>query len=189
VSKDLLTKFKEAEDSLSFYEERRSAKELEMTEEMVIWQRPASRPVLSTEQVLKNKIFNVTSIIEKNLDLKIKGKVDGDSWSLKKIGTLTESNFFRNFFNQQKDYCNLAITLTPDTFSFEGYRMIEVTNRYSERVPLDTLGKMKEVFGKSFQMIKKDYGKNEKGLNVIILGFHYRGSDISRTQHKQEARN
>lgn len=179
MKKTLLEKFKDAELVHDVITEGKLSSSSEVVEEMVLWQ-SAKRATFNPWNNLKSKISEFSCLKEKDINFKHRPDVSYESWAFKKVNKFFSNKDLTSFFAGQNDYCNLNILIEKESINIEAYRMIEVTSTYRERVSLELLKSLKNQFGSQFKVIRKDYGKNDKGLNVLILGFSYMAKERAK---------
>lgn len=179
VKKTLIDKFRDAETVHDVISEGKRSVDSEVVEEMVLWQ-SAKRATFNPWNNLKLKISDLSCLKEKDINFKRRPDVSYESWAFKKVNKFFSNKDLSSFFAGQNDYCNLNILVENKSISVEAYRMIEVTSSYRESLSLELLKSLKKKLGSNFEIIRKDYGKNEKGINVLILGFHYKAKERAR---------
>lgn len=188
VRKNLLQKFQEAEEIFRTHSSKPDSQDV-LLEEVVVWRRTRRQEPSFSDHV-RSKILEATGLASKDLQLSLRGKANKDSWSYHSLSRLLSNYNFRQFLNGNRDYCNISVVITSSFMKVEGYRMFEVTNRLREKAITEILNRLKDTTRGTTQLIHRDYGKNEKSVNVLILGFHYqeknKAKEIESKSRRQE---
>jgi hypothetical protein len=175
MAKNLKEKFEKAMESFNSTASLNSNTDKYASEELMVWQK-SPRKTLSVEEKLMLKITKETLLDSKCISLTLSTGKYASFYTAKRLISFLEDSNLKKIFGSSKDFCEFKVNLSDDDLMIEGYRLIEVGDSSIVKIIREALSLLKYSHGKTFSMIERNYGKNEAGIDVIIIGFQYQRS-------------